>query len=32
MLVYQAIRSIEIWTDITPSFDIMKNKCLELLK
>tara|TARA_B100000700_G_scaffold136805_1_gene152769 strand:+ start:114 stop:971 length:858 start_codon:yes stop_codon:yes gene_type:complete len=32
MLVYQAIRSIEIWTEITPSFDIMKNKCLELLK
>ena len=32
MLVYQASKSIELWTGLTPSFEEMKNKCLELLK
>ena len=31
MLVYQAIKSIELWTGQIPSFDLMKKKCLELL-
>ena len=32
MLVYQAIKSIELWTGISPSFDDMYNKCKEILE
>ena len=32
MLVYQAIKSIELWTEISPSFDDMYNKCNEILE
>ena len=31
MLVYQAIKSIELWTGIRPSFDDMYSKCKEIL-
>ena len=32
MLVYQAIKSIELWTGIRPSFDDMYSKCKEILE
>ena len=32
MLVYQAIKSIELWTGVSPSFDDMYNKCKEILE
>ena len=32
MLVYQAIKSIELWIGISPSFDDMYNKCKEILE
>ena len=32
MLVYQAIKSIELWTGIRPSFDDMHSKCKEILE
>jgi len=32
MLVYQAIKSIELWTGISPSFEDMYNKCKEILE
>ena len=32
MLVYQAIKSIELWTGISPSFDDMYSKCKEILE
>ena len=32
MLVYQAIKSIELWTGICPSFEDMYNKCKEILE
>ena len=32
MLVYQAIKSIELWAGISPSFDDMYNKCKEILE
>ena len=32
MLVYQALKSIELWTGIRPSFDDMYSKCKEILE
>ena len=32
MLVYQAIKSIELWTGVRPSFDDMYSKCKEILE
>ena len=32
MLVFQAIKSIELWTGISPSFEDMYNKCKEILE